>query len=41
MDHASIIYLMNPDGRLARHLTHDLTPDAIAQQISDAMSQYA
>lgn len=41
MDHASIIYLMNPDGRLARPLTHDLTPDAIAKQIGDAMSQYA
>lgn len=41
MDHQSIIYLMNPDGRLARPLTHDLTPDAIAKQIGDAMSQYA
>jgi protein SCO1/2 len=41
MDHQSIIYLMNPDGRLARPLTHDLTPDAIAKQIGDAMSDYA
>jgi protein SCO1/2 len=41
MDHQSIIYLMNPEGRLARPLTHDLTPDAIAHQIGDAMSQDA
>jgi protein SCO1/2 len=41
MDHQSIIYLMNPDGRLAIPLTHDLTPDLIARQIGDAMSQYA
>jgi protein SCO1/2 len=39
MDHQSIIFLMNPDGRLARPLTHDLTPDQIARQIGDAMSQ--
>jgi protein SCO1/2 len=41
MDHQSIIFLMNPDGRLARPLTHDLTPDEIARQIGDAMSQAA
>jgi protein SCO1/2 len=40
MDHQSIIYLMNPDGRLARPLTSALTPDGIAKQIGDAMSQY-
>ena len=40
MDHQSIIYLMNPDGRLARPLTSMLTPDGIAKQITDAMSQY-
>ena len=39
MDHQSILYLMDPDGRLARPLTHDLTPDEIARQIGDAMSQ--
>jgi protein SCO1/2 len=41
MDHQSIIYLMNPDGRLAIPLTHDLTPDQIARQIGDAMAQNA
>lgn len=41
VNHQSIIYLMNPKGELARPLTHELTPDMIAQQISDAMQQRA
>lgn len=41
VNHQSIIYLMDPQGRLARPLTHDLTPAQIAQQIGDAMSQAA
>ena len=41
VNHQSIIYLMNPKGVLARPLTHELTPDQIATQIGDAMSQRA
>jgi len=39
MAHQSIIYLMGPDGELARPLTHGLTPDEIAKQIADAMKK--
>ena len=39
VQHQSIIYLMNPEGELARPLTHDLTPDQIAAQIGDALRQ--
>lgn len=39
VNHQSIIYLMNPRGELARPLTHELTPDQIATQIGDAMTQ--
>ena len=41
INHQSIIYLMNPKGELARPLTHELTPEMIAQQIGDAMSRRA
>jgi hypothetical protein len=34
-----VIYLMNPAGELARPLTGALSPDQIASQIKDAMSQ--
>jgi len=39
VSHPAYIYLMNPKGELARPLTHELTPDQIAQQIGDAMAQ--
>lgn len=39
VQHQSIIYLMDPQGRLARPLTGDLSPDQIAAQIGDAMRQ--
>ena len=37
VDHLSIMYLMNPEGKLDRPLTHGQTPDQIAAQIRDAM----
>ena len=37
IDHLSIMYLMDPNGNLARPLTHGMTPDEIATQIRDAM----
>ena len=37
VDHLSIMYLMNPEGKLDRPLTHGQTPDEIAAQIRDAM----
>lgn len=39
VQHQSIIYVMDPRGRFARALTHDLSPDQIAEQIGDAMRQ--
>jgi protein SCO1/2 len=39
VQHQSIIYLMDPKGRLARPLTGDLSPDQIAAQIGDALRQ--
>lgn len=39
VQHQSVIYVMDPQGRLARPLTHDLSPAEIANQISDAMRQ--
>lgn len=37
VDHLSIMYLMDPTGKLDRPLTHGQTPDEIAAQIRDAM----
>ncbi len=39
VQHQSIIYLMDPKGRLARPLTGELSPDQIAAQIGDALRQ--
>jgi len=39
MDHSAAVYLMDPKGRFARPLSHDMTPDLIAQQIKDAEAQ--
>jgi cytochrome oxidase Cu insertion factor (SCO1/SenC/PrrC family) len=33
MDHTAIIYLMDPSGRFAAPLTHDMAPDKIATEI--------
>jgi protein SCO1/2 len=37
MDHASTIYLMDPEGRFARPVTGGMDPKAMAEQISAAM----
>jgi protein SCO1/2 len=37
VDHAAMMYLMGPDGTLARPLGHTQTPDELATQIRDAM----
>ena len=37
VDHTSVIYLMNPDGRFVKPLAEGLTPDEVAGQISEAM----
>ena len=39
MDHTSLIYLMNPQGKFDRVLANDLKPAEITHQITDAMSQ--
>ena len=39
IDHLSIMYLMDPNGNLARPLTHGMTPDEIAAQIRDAIEE--
>ena len=39
MNHTLTIYLMGPDGRFRRALTHDLAPDDAARVILNAMDQ--
>lgn len=39
VDHLSIMYLMNPEGKLDRPLTAGQSPDEIAAQIRDAMKK--
>jgi protein SCO1/2 len=36
MDHSAAVYLMDPKGRFARPLSHDMAPSLIAQQIKAA-----
>lgn len=38
MDHTSIIYLMDRDGRYLTHFTHQLNPSDMAKQIRDHLS---
>jgi protein SCO1/2 len=37
VDHTTVIYLMNPDGRFVKPIAEGLTPDEVAGQISEAM----
>lgn len=37
VNHTSLIYLMNPEGKFSRVLTYGLSPDENARQILDAM----
>jgi protein SCO1/2 len=37
VDHTTVIYLMNPDGRFVKPIAEGLTPDEVAGQISAAM----
>ena len=37
VDHTSIVYLMDPEGRFSRPIAFDAVPAAIARQIQDAM----
>jgi protein SCO1/2 len=39
VDHSAAIYLMGPDGRFRRPLSHAMAPDLIASQIRAAMSE--
>ncbi len=36
MDHTAVVYLMDPKGRFAAPLSHDMAPDRIAQEITRA-----
>jgi len=36
MDHTAVVYLMDPKGRFAAPLSHDMAPDRIAQEIAKA-----
>ncbi len=38
MDHTAVVYLMDPKGRFAAPLSHDMAPDRIAQEISKAQA---
>ncbi len=40
INHTSLIYLMNPDGKFARVLAYGLTPDETANQIRLAMAEH-
>jgi protein SCO1/2 len=37
VDHTSVVYLMNPDGRFSRPLSFDVPPAGVAKQIAEAM----
>jgi protein SCO1/2 len=37
VDHTTVIYLMDPNGRFVKPLAEGLTPDEVARQISEAM----
>jgi protein SCO1/2 len=39
MDHSAAVYLMNPQGKFTRPLSHAMAPDLIAQQIQAAEQQ--
>jgi protein SCO1/2 len=39
MDHSAAVYLMDPKGRFARPLAHDMAPTLIAQQIKAAQQE--
>jgi protein SCO1/2 len=38
MDHSSIIYLMDPDGRFVRHFNHGTPPEDIAAALKEILS---
>ena len=38
MDHTAVVYLMDPKGHFAAPLSHDMTPDRIAQEIGKAQA---
>ena len=40
VNHTSLIYLMNPEGRFARVLAYGLTPDETTNQIRQAMAEH-
>ena len=37
VDHSTVVYLMDPQGRFVRPLAYGLTPEQMAEQIRDAM----
>ena len=38
MDHSSIIYLMDPDGRFVKHFTYTTDAGALAEGLTQAMA---
>jgi len=40
VNHTSLIYMMNPEGKFARVLAYGLTPDETASQIRQAMAEH-
>jgi cytochrome oxidase Cu insertion factor (SCO1/SenC/PrrC family) len=40
MDHSSIIYLMGPDGRFARHFTYTTDAAELARALKEALAAY-
>ena len=38
MDHSSIIYLMDPDGRFVKHFTYTTDAGALAEGLNQAMA---
>jgi protein SCO1/2 len=41
VDHSTFVYLMDPDGKYVTHFGIDAAPEAMAQAISEAMSEEA
>lgn len=38
MDHSSVIYLMDPDGRYLTHFSHGIAPDRMAKRLRELVS---
>ena len=38
MDHSSVIYLMDPDGRYLTHFSHGTAPETMAKRLRELVS---